>query len=247
MLVNLFAPMQAGKTVYCTLLLFYAMHMLYYVILYMGLVFSVYNAWAALCEVNTQTIIIISICPGLLIVSPAKVWGKLSIFRPTGHPGGPGVAGRDQCGGRVVVQCMGARGKQAATSGVYYQGIHARGGGGGGGGAWASIRIRPCWGGGGGTHWDCVFFPHCSAASLESRASPEKGDGGPGGGGDSDTFFSFLKILGQFSRHGVGVSSYITNLSNLYNKQASKQATTKKVHAHSAGELTWKKGPHINE
>ena len=36
-------------------------------------------------------------------------------------------------------------------------------------------------------------------------------------GGDSDHFFPFLTILGQFSRHGVGVSSYITNL---YNKQA---------------------------
>ena len=37
-----------------------------------------------------------------------------------------------------------------------------------------------------------------------------------------ELFFPFLKILGQFSRHGVGVPSYITNL---YNKQASKQAS----------------------
>ena len=44
--------------------------------------------------------------------------------------------------------------------------------------------------------------------------------GGGGGGGDSNTFYSFLQILGQFSSHGVGVSSYITNI---YNKQATKK------------------------
>ena len=42
---------------------------------------------------------------------------------------------------------------------------------------------------------------------------------------DSDTCFSFLKYFGQFSRHGVGYPSYITNLSD---KQASKQKKKKK-------------------
>ena len=44
---------------------------------------------------------------------------------------------------------------------------------------------------------------------LESRASPKKAD---------EHFFSLLKNLGQFSRHWVGVYSYITNL---YTKQES--------------------------
>ena len=38
-------------------------------------------------------------------------------------------------------------------------------------------------------------------------------------------FYSFFKKIGQFSRHGVGVSSFI---SNLYNKQASKQTNKEK-------------------
>ena len=67
------------------------------------------------------------------------------------------------------------------------------------------------------TQW---FFFRGSAASLtlfrrKSWKSWWADGGGGGGGGESDTF----------SRHGVGVYSYITNL---YNKQASKQAKKKK-------------------
>ena len=49
-----------------------------------------------------------------------------------------------------------------------------------------------------------------------------------GGGGGSPTLFSFFpssKFVGQFSRHGVGVSSYVTNLSD---KQASKNKLNEK-------------------
>ena len=76
-----------------------------------------------------------------------------------------------------------------------------------------------------GNHCTQYFFNR-SAASLESRASPEKADehsvGGVEGGGGGwlpTLFFPFYwkQIGGQFSRHGVGVSSYITNI---YNKQA---------------------------
>ena len=66
--------------------------------------------------------------------------------------------------------------------------------------------------------------------TIECRASPDKvaelGWGGGGGGGTGtltlDTF-SFLKTkLCQFSIHGVGVSSHMTDLSD---KQASKKPT----------------------
>ena len=46
-----------------------------------------------------------------------------------------------------------------------------------------------------------------------------------GEGGTPTLFFPSLKILGQVSRHGVGISSYITNL---YNKQASNNKKEKK-------------------
>ena len=46
---------------------------------------------------------------------------------------------------------------------------------------------------------------------------------GGGGGGELQYLFS-LKNFGQFSRQGVGVSSYITNLSD---KQASKEKQTR--------------------
>ena len=58
-----------------------------------------------------------------------------------------------------------------------------------------------------------------STASLESCASPEKADWGGGGVCSQQQKNSFLKILGQFSRHGVGVSLFITNL---YNKPPKK-------------------------
>ena len=62
-----------------------------------------------------------------------------------------------------------------------------------------------------------------SATNLESHANPEKADwgGGGGGGGTLTLFLPSSKV----SRHGVGVSSYITNH---YNKQTSKQASNNK-------------------
>ena len=44
-----------------------------------------------------------------------------------------------------------------------------------------------------------------------------------GGGGGTPTLFPSSKILGQFSRHGVGISSYITNISDKARKQANKR------------------------
>ena len=61
------------------------------------------------------------------------------------------------------------------------------------------------------------FFIGPPQASKDAQVLKKLMGVGGGGGGDSDTFFPFLKILGQFSRHGVGVSSYITN------KRASKK------------------------
>ena len=78
-------------------------------------------------------------------------------------------------------------------------------------------------GGGGGGHIASL------APGLKKSLS-----GGRGGG--SNTFFASSKFLGQFSRHGVGVSSYITNLSD---KQASKQQQQKALKE----QVLWKGGP----
>ena len=53
--------------------------------------------------------------------------------------------------------------------------------------------------------------------------------------GDSDTLFSSSKCLGQFSRHGVGVSSYITNLSDKHTSKREKN--TEKTHFHACHDV----------
>ena len=106
-------------------------------------------------------------------------------------------------------------------------------------GPWRSIEDIVCqWLIGGnpnGTIGGHSFF-YWSAASLESHASPEKVDVW-GWGGPPTFVFPTSKFLGQFSRHRVGVP--------IVHHQPLWQAKQKEKK--SAGELTWKKGPHFNE
>ena len=75
-------------------------------------------------------------------------------------------------------------------------------------------------------------FLYRSAASVESRASPEKAGGGGGGGGGNPTcLFSFSNV-GQFSRHGVGVSLYVTNLYNKHTSNNNKITSKRGVWSH---------------
>ena len=56
-------------------------------------------------------------------------------------------------------------------------------------------------------------------AGCDAAPDLKKGSRGGGGGGVPILFFLLTKRFDQFYRHGVGVSSYMTNISD---KQASK-------------------------
>ena len=64
-----------------------------------------------------------------------------------------------------------------------------------------------------------------TAASLESRASPEKADGA----GTPRLFFFRLNIFAQFSRHRVYRGIYPSYITNLSDKQKKKSTTSENM------------------